>query len=84
MHKKSIIYYLIYYIIYGDNPMEIISTYEETLYCANLLGKAVAFIDWQCNVTTIKLPEETLFDTTERKIREIQKLINVEPFRNGA
>ena len=36
------------------------------------------------NAVTLNLPEETVFDEIERKIREIRKLENMELFRNGA
>ena len=65
--------------------MKIINqTFEETLYRADVLGKAVVFIGWRCNAATVKLPEETVFDATERKILEVQKLRSVELLRNGS
>jgi hypothetical protein len=65
--------------------MKIINqTYEETLYRVDVLGEAAVYADWQCNATTVKLPEETVFDARERKIREVQKFGNVELFRNGS
>jgi len=65
--------------------MKIINqTYEETLYRAGVFGDAVAFADWHSNAVTRNLPEETVFDETERKIREVQKLRSVELFRNSA
>jgi hypothetical protein len=59
-------------------------TYAETLYRSDVLGSAVAFIDWQCNAAIVNLPEETVFNETERKIREIHKRRDVELFRNGS
>ena len=65
--------------------MKIINqTYEETLYRAGVFGDAVAFADWHSNAVTRNLPEETVFDETERKIREVQKLRSVELLRNGS
>ena len=65
--------------------MKIINqTYEITFYRADVLDEAVALIEWYRNTTTVKLPEETVFDSSERKICEIQKPINMELFRNGA